>query len=111
MSVLNNGYWPHDCEIGDILRDARGNLRTVIYLTRGKNGLPTSVSFPILRCSWTRRPYTTLNYTDLKARGFRPTGARVKRIPVLMACVAIQASKSTSDERSVYCWDTVGVIK
>jgi hypothetical protein len=106
--INNNGYWPYVVKKGDILRDSKGNLRVVRKVSYGLNGLPIYVSFTIKRCSWTRRPATTLIYTDLRIRGFVPTGSSVKRWTVLDQ----KLDKAIQDLecRNIYCWDVVGVM-
>ncbi len=111
--IHNNGLWPYRVEIGDILEDANGNLRTVCGVKQdAKTGYTTNIDLPILRCSWTRRPYTTINYVDAKMRGLRPTGAKRERLTALMVSVGLQAANAVDmDPKRLRCWDTVGVLK
>ena len=107
--MMNNaGTWPYIVKRGDILRDEKGTNRVVRSVTLGKNGLPIFVSFAIRRCSWTRRPTTTLSYVDLKQRGFVPTGLSVKRWTVLDQ--NLDACIKNPDNRVLFCWDVVGVM-
>lgn len=111
MSVNNNNYWPYVVKVGDILRDAKGNERVVRRVSYGSNGLPTYVTFSINRCSWTRRPYTVLLYTDLRRRGFVPTGRSVKRWTVFDQKLDRNIVHSGQrDVRELFCCDVVGVI-
>lgn len=67
--------WMRDVKVGDVLVSGTGTPRVVRQVTRFKdNGDLASVCFAIKACSWTGRPFTTVNYTDLRYRGFRPTG-------------------------------------
>ena len=106
----NNGHWPYRVDIGDILEDASGNLRTVVKASQGKSGLTTYVCFPILRKSWTGRSHTCVDYQGLSARGFRPTGKRVSRITCLMARVAIDAQTCPSPSH-IHAEDVIGVLQ
>lgn len=73
--------WVDEVEVGDILRAPNGVLRVVRAVHRYKKPrwpIKTWVYFTIRRCSWTHRCYTLLCGTDLKARGYRPTGKKFK---------------------------------
>lgn len=108
MSIDNKGHWPYTVSPGDVLEGKSGALRVVRKVTNGASGFTTYVTFAIMRCSWTRRPYTVMNYIDLKAHGFRPTGIRVK----LTTKMDKELTKDILDKnrRKLYCWDVVGVM-
>lgn len=64
--------WMLTLRVGDVLRNRKGNTRVVRDISRYVTGELYSVTFSIQRCSWTTRPYTTYNYTDLKNYGYEP---------------------------------------
>lgn len=70
--------WMRHVRIGDVLEDCNGTQRVVREVSHYKNGDLRCVTFAIRSCSWTGRPYTLLNYTDLRYRGFKPTGVRMR---------------------------------
>lgn len=106
MAINNRGLWPYTVQVGDVLVDAKGTMRIVRYATQGESGYTTTVDLAILRCSWTRRPYTVLNYVDLKHRGFRPTGVRVN---LAVREIDRMLAKDCEDfnSRSLYSWDVI----
>jgi hypothetical protein len=112
--INNNGHWPYRVEVGDIVEDAKGNQRTVISATQCESGFTGYVSLPIARKSWTNRPYTTLTYTDMQYRGFKPV-AKAGRIPALMVSLMIEASKAyirkSDRKRHLFAQDVVGVLR
>lgn len=70
--------WLFECEVGDVFEDrSSGGALRVLRGMSTKNGMLTYGQFAIRRASWTGRAYTTLTYSDMLSRGFRPTGARV----------------------------------
>lgn len=69
--------WTRRVCVGDVLKSATGSFRVVRAVGYKPNGALRSVVFTIQHCSWTHRCLTTLTYTDLIQRGFRPTRARV----------------------------------
>lgn len=71
--------WMKDLAVGDVLWNrSRTDARVVRSVQRYKNGDLSSVTLAIRRCSWTNRPLTTLNYTDLIFRGYERAPLRVK---------------------------------
>lgn len=62
--------------IGDVLRTPTDSFRIVRDVRFNANGFLTMVDFTIKHCSWTGRCYTCCNRSDLRSRGFRPTGKR-----------------------------------
>jgi hypothetical protein len=72
MTTNNNGYWPYAVSPGDILRSSNGEPRKVLRSIQGASGYTTSVVLLKKRKSWTTRPVTVLNYTDLARLGYRP---------------------------------------
>lgn len=67
--------WMANVKVGDVLRSASGTLRVVRDVHRYKNGELRSVTFSIRHCSWTRRPYTILGFSDLRLLGYTKVGA------------------------------------
>jgi len=112
--IDNNGFWPYRVEVGDVVEDANGTQRTVISVTQGKGGYSIYVGLPILRKSWTNRPYTTITYVDMQARGFKPV-AKASRIPALMVRMIIEANQAAvhrlDRKRHLFAQDTVGVLR
>jgi hypothetical protein len=96
--------------IGDVLEDCNGTQRVVREVTRYKDGDLCSVTFVIRSCSWTGRPYTILNYTDLRYRGFKPTGFR-KRLGSVFDWKLYSEIKSKRPwpQRNLGCCDVRGV--
>lgn len=70
--------WMRDVKVGDVLVNASGTYRVVRAVSRFPNGNLATVTFVIKHCSWTRRPYTVMNFTDLRQQGYRPAHARSK---------------------------------
>ena len=68
--------WIHAIRVGDILAvgDTYRIVRDVHHSRSDRWPPKTYVTFTIKRCSWTGRCYTVLTQSDLKTRGFRPTG-------------------------------------
>lgn len=69
--------WMRAVQVGDVLRSGTGTLRVVREVTRHADGDLRSVTFAIRHGSWTGRPYTVLNFTDLRLLGYSRVGARV----------------------------------
>lgn len=67
--------WMASVKVGDVLRSASGTLRVVRSVARFKDGDLRSLGFAIRRGSWTQRPYTIMNFTDLRQQGFTRIGA------------------------------------
>lgn len=108
MAINNRGLWPFRVEVGDVIRSGSGDERVVRAVSHGVSGLTTHVSLAIRRCSWTRRPFTVLNYCDLHRRGFLPTGEK----DAMSDCVSITLAEELSrrvDDRELFSWDVVGV--
>jgi len=62
--------WFSQIVVGSVVREGDGPLRVVRYVHRVADGR-IWVGLAIRRCSWTTRPYTILNASDLKTRKFR----------------------------------------
>lgn len=69
--------WMRTVQAGDVLESPSGTHRVVRRVSREEDGRFRSLTLAIKRCSWTKRPYTVYNFTDLRRGGWRPTGARV----------------------------------
>lgn len=107
----NYAPWMSHLQIGDVLRAGRRSLRVVRHLSRYKSGpkkgLLRSVTLTIKHCSWTGRCTTTLTYTDLWQRGFRPTGARRRLRSKLDRLIADDAGNKHT--RHLDCCDVRGI--
>lgn len=70
--------WRDYIKKGDVLRARSGDLRVVrevsTYSKGWKAGMTRCITLVIRNCSWTHRPYTVLNRTDIAYRGLQPTG-------------------------------------
>jgi len=81
MTVKPVPDWRDNIKDGDVLligNDYRV-VRRATYTTKHGNKTLSAVTLAIRRCSWTKRPYTVVSRSDLKCRGFRPTGITIKR--------------------------------
>jgi len=111
MEVYRHGIekdWRDKIQRGDILASPSG-LRVVRRVKYTKDGFIYGIVLSILRCSWTRRPYTTVTRSDLGNRGFLPTGAKAS----LRATIDQQLDReigANEKSRRLYCWDVVGII-
>ena len=94
--------------VGDVLRAGTGTLRVVRHVSFYKDGDLRSVTFSIRHCSWTHRPTTTMNYTDLRIMGYEPTGVRV----ALRSKMDRELSADIADHnrRKLHCCDVRGVM-
>lgn len=59
-------------QVGDVVISRTGTARVVRKVSRFPDGELRALTFAIKRCSWTKRPYTVQNYTDLMNNGYRP---------------------------------------
>jgi len=62
--------------VGTVLREGSNGPLRVVRAVKHLPGGRTWVTLVIRRCSWTRRPTTTLNATDLRTRKFRVVPVR-----------------------------------
>lgn len=81
--------------VGDVLR-FEGRLRPLVHISAGGG------DFPILRCSWTRRPYRTVVRSEL-IHGAEVTGFRITRFRGWLAAALIEAHLPRATERLYYC--------
>jgi hypothetical protein len=65
-------------QVGDVLQSAAGTQRVVRKVSMQDDGRLRSVTFSILHCSWTHRPYTVMTASDLRIYGYAPVGHRVR---------------------------------
>ena len=68
--------WPYRVEPGDWVVEGN-HLRKVLEVGYDKDGYTKWVALPILRLSWTKRPYTHMNCYDLARRNIRPLGEKL----------------------------------
>jgi hypothetical protein len=107
MIRANDPAWFEHLRAGDVLRSRGGTLRVVRTVTRKKDGRLWGVSFVIMRCSWTKRPYTIYTFTDLKVFRFTYVGARV-RLDSELDRKILRAIRNNG-ERSLSCCAVRGV--
>lgn len=105
--------WRDEIQAGDILYEG-GNPdkpRVVRAATYGSSGRLHSVTFAILRCSWTGRPYTVVCRPDLKTRGFQPSGLRRSEMTLMdkRLNAAIEASGRGGARTSLTCCHVHGI--
>lgn len=70
--------WMKTVKVGDVLISSKGTFRVVRGVTRFSDGDLRCVDFAIRHCSWTGRPVTVVNFTDLRSNGYYPAGIRVR---------------------------------
>ena len=106
-------HWLDTLQVGDVVRfrsKKRVVLRTVLSVRYRAPGRLLCVSFVIMACSWTERPYTVLTRADLVQRALCKTKARVDitRYPAAMAAKADRGRVGA--HRETFCCDVVGVF-
>lgn len=67
--------WRDEIQVGDVLYSKSGTPRVVRSVSK-RRGFLGCVKFTIRKCSWTGRCYTVVSRSDLKWRGFTPSGVR-----------------------------------
>lgn len=77
MSTRTQPAWMRCVKVGDVLRSGSGRDRVVRRTMFYPDGDLRCVFFAIKHCSWTRRPYTILGYSDLRQLRYTPTKATV----------------------------------
>lgn len=102
--------WVDDIEPGMVILFKSGALRTAISVSRRAGGHVHSVTFAILRCSWTKRPATVLERTDLKTRARCITRARIDLEKTHGAQLVLKDLKDHM-AREVKCCDVIGVFE
>lgn len=63
--------WCDTLKVGDVITNDKGPYRVIRRVGTKDDGSFGGVMLSIRHCSWTRRPYTCLNRTDLKYAGYR----------------------------------------
>lgn len=99
--------WMRSVKVGDVLVNAGGTYRVVRAASFFPNGNLATLTFVINRCSWTRHPYTVMNFTDLRQQGYRPAHARSKLNGPLDAQIADAVSDHWN--RSLSCCAVKGI--
>lgn len=106
MAVHNKGLWPYKVVPGDVISNGK-TMRVVRHASQDPDsGYTTHVSMAIRKCSWTGRSTTTINYVDLKQRGFKPIGVKVSldaQIDILLK------HDATGMSRLLSCCDVKGL--
>lgn len=99
--------WMRGVKVGDVLVNCNGTYRVVRAASFFPNGNLATVTFVINHCSWTRRPYTVMNFTDLRQQGYRPAHARSKLNGPLDAQIAKVVSNHC--DHSLSCCAVKGI--
>jgi len=101
--------WIANIQVGYVLRERSGAFRIVRKVTRSpRNPQRISVTFVIRHCSWTHRCYTVLCTSDLKTRGFRPTGVHITKLKGPLDA-KIQENIDDHNCRSLNCCAVAGI--
>lgn len=120
MKPLAGPPWIDELQVGDVLRND-GGFRVVREVTRfghgsrrgvrqfDRLGQVNCITLSILRCSWTKRPYTVMNRYDIVYQGYRPAGFRVRLDKPIDAQIARALQDRT--EYTMTCCDVVGVVR
>ena len=117
---LSGPEWIDQLQVGDVIRN-RGGFRVVRKVSRLKDpsrggmrkyneraGQVNCVTLSILRCSWTKRPYTIVNRYDLSYAGYTPANFRIR----LDKPLDIQlAHELESQGKTMTCCDVIGVLR
>lgn len=112
MSRRTQEPWMREIRVGDVLECNGGRTQRVVRnVSFHANGDLSCVTFTIAHCSWTGACYTVLNYTDLRYRGFRPTGVRLGLGSALDRQIAHDAALSCAQQkrRVLTCCDVRGI--
>jgi len=70
--------WRDSLKLGDVVLTKSGTPRVIRRISYRKSGILLAVTFSIKRESWTKRPYTVMNRSDLSCLGYRPSGVTLK---------------------------------
>jgi len=71
--------WMANVQIGDLVGTSPATVRVVREVSRFPDGDLRCLTFIILRHSWTNKPYTVYNHTDLVTQGYKKYG-KMKRM-------------------------------
>lgn len=110
---MSDYAWINSIKKGDVLKSPTGTLRIVRGVTHGGSICKTFVQFTILRCSWTRRPTTTVDGQVLKR--YSPTGANIPLTGELDAAIERDSTGRAGkypligSEREIFCCDVRGM--
>ena len=105
---MSKHNWMQDVQVGDVLVSGRGTFRIVRDVKQKGDGC--IVSFVIRHCSWTHRPYTVLFPADLKTRGYKPTGIRVKLKGQFDRIIKKELDRTRRGDPPVLtCCDVIGI--
>lgn len=118
--LFNYPEWVDQLQVGDVLRRGK-DFRVVreVTLNNKKNmrgaprvdrlGKPQMISFSILKCSWTHRPYTCYNVREVVISGWIPAGFRLKLDRLYDKLLAEDLHKLK--DLNLDCCDVVGVLR
>ena len=96
----------------DLVR-LNGRLRIVreASIKLNKNGKAGgSLAFSIMRCSWTKRPYTYKNVYDIKALGIELVARNVILKHGLNKLLNEDFAKGTTEKCVLTCCDVIGIL-
>ena len=102
--------WMADVRVGDVIAKGNGPWRIVREVTRYNNGELRSVTVAIRRCSWTRRCFTILGYTDLRILKYRRV-ARNAKLDGPLDLIFDEALRESCSKRpyALSCHDVRGI--
>lgn len=111
--------WIDQLKPGNVVLFKSGALRTVLEVTHRTrdNGRLLSAMFTIMHCSWTKRPYTHLERSDIAQRAQCVTQARVNiaKHPAAVLAIADSYVRGLDAEgkpnRVATCCDVIGVFE
>lgn len=111
--------WIDKLKPGDVVLFKSGALRTVLEVTHRTHNPKRLLCamFTILHCSWTKRPYTSLERSDIAQRAQCVTRARVNLAKHPAALLAIADSHirgfdaNGEPNRVATCCDVIGVFE
>lgn len=107
MSYSEFDEWFDRVQVGDVLVE-KGSYRIVRRVSKNKADINQVLAFTIKRCSWTGCALTFVNRTDVRRRGFKPAGVRVKLNSLLDDKIA-HDSGAGGDNRVLSCCDVKGI--
>lgn len=106
--------WIRRIKVGDVLRSPKGALRVVRAVQHSNipfYGIRTSVTFTIMRCSWTTRCYTIYTGNDLVQMGYSPTRGKVPLRKRIDKAIAEEFQRPGGIAAvKLHCCDVLGVL-
>lgn len=99
-----------DLTPGDIVQVGR-NLRTILQVSKCSEGWVTHLTFSIMRCSWTRRPTTSMNRVDLHQRKLKLVKKRKLPDDFITHTLIKDAQQLDGHDTILKCCDVAGVYQ